>query len=285
MPNLASTLSVIRQTSDLQPRFGIILGSGLGGVVDAIQQPQTWDFAQLPGFGTSTAGGHRGQLVLGQLGGVPVVAMAGRLHRYGGWSTAQVTFPVSVMHGLGASRLIVSNAAGGVNPKYCVGDIVVIADHIDWMYGRPAARFAASPTDGTKTNEPNAVEPVDTVLRGGNVYDPAMMQTALGASRRGGFAAYQGTYLGTLGPNYETRAEYRMMRRLGADVVGMSTVPEVLAAASLKMRVLALSMVSNVACPDAPNVANHDEVLAAGAEAEPRMRSIVEAVLEAERDC
>lgn len=280
MPNLASTLSVIRQTTDLQPRFGIILGSGLGGLVDAIQQPQVWDFAQLPGFGTSTAGGHRGQLVLGQLGGVPVVAMAGRLHRYGGWSTAQVTFPVSVMHGLGASQLIVSNAAGGVNPKYCVGDIVVIADHIDWMYGRPAARFAVS-----SGAAPGSAAPVDTVRRGGNVYDPAMMQTALGASRRGGFAAYQGTYLGTLGPNYETRAEYRMMRRLGADVVGMSTVPEVLAAASLNMRVLALSMVSNVACPDAPNVANHDEVLAAGAAAEPRMRRIVETVLETEHAC
>ncbi len=275
MPNLDSTLSIIRQATDLRPRFGIILGSGLGGLVDAIEQPQTWDFAELPGFGTSTAGGHRGQLVLGQLGNVPVVAMAGRLHRYGGWSTAQVTFPVSVMHGLGASRLIVSNAAGGVNPKYRVGDIVVIHDHVDWMYGRPAARLAPVP------GQPS----VDAVLRGGAVYDPAMMQTALHASRRGGFAVYPGTYLATLGPNYETRAEYRMMRRLGADVVGMSTVPEVLAAAQLNMRVLALSMVSNVACPDAPNVANHDEVLAAGAAAEPRMRSIVEAVLAAEHDC
>ncbi|WP_068142429.1 purine-nucleoside phosphorylase [Roseimaritima ulvae] len=285
MPNLAPTLSMIRQRTDLEPRFGIILGSGLGGLADAIEQPQSWDFADLPGFGKSTAGGHRGQLVLGRLAGVPVVAMAGRLHRYGGWSTQQVSFPVAVMHGLGATRLIVSNAAGGVNPKYRVGDIVVIADHMDWMHGNPAARFAARPPAAPAPADPPLAPAVDTLHRSRAVYDPAMLETALRASWRGGFTAYPGTYLATLGPNYETRAEYRMMRRLGADVVGMSTVPEVLAAVGLQMRVLALSMVSNVACPDAPNVANHEEVLAAGAAAEPRMRSIVAAVLAAEREC
>ncbi|WP_162006767.1 purine-nucleoside phosphorylase [Roseimaritima sediminicola] len=272
--NLDSTLSVITARTDLRPRFGIVLGSGLGGLADAICSPVVIPFSDLPGFGTSTAGGHRSQLVLGYLADTPVVALAGRLHRYGGWSTDQVTLPVRVMQALGAEKLIVSNAAGGVNPKLCVGDIVVIHDHVDWMYGLPTARFGCASPDWD----------LDTVSRCEAVYDSRLSAHAFGAGRRGGFAVHPGTYLGTLGPNYETRAEYRMMRRLGADVVGMSTVPEVMTAARLGMRVLALSMVSNVACPDVRHVASHDEVLAAGRNAEPRMGQIVQTVIAAEQD-
>jgi len=305
---LDSALATIRQQSDLVPQFAIILGSGLGGVVDHIEDPVVLSFADIPGFMTSTAGGHRGQLVLGTIGGVAVVAMAGRLHRYGGWTTDQVTFPVRVMRALGATRLIVSNAAGGVQPRLVVGDIVVIHDHVDWMTGRPYLRFHSSPTTATQpdlandqahataTNggqpngepsnlaEPPRWQPIDVPRRSPQVYDPSMMATAFAAARRGRFTAHPGVYLATLGPNYETRAEYRMMRRLGADVVGMSTVPEVLTAASLGMRILALSMVSNVACPDAPRQALHAEVLAAGRQAEPRMLQIVTAVLAASND-
>ncbi|EMI20723.1 Inosine guanosine and xanthosine phosphorylase [Rhodopirellula maiorica SM1] len=264
----------LRRQSDRVPTVAIILGSGLGGLAEKIQHPVVIPFPDIPGFAASTASGHRGQLILGELEQTRVVAMAGRFHRYEGWSRAEVSFPVFVMARLGATQLVVSNAAGGVNPKLNVGDIVVIRDHIDFMRGEfqppnltpqgsglPEGTFGFSP------------------LRHRDVYDPELSSIAMQASREHNFAAYEGTYLATLGPNYETRAEYRMMRRIGADVAGMSTVPEVLAAANLGMRTLGLSMVSNVANPDSAVVASHDEVLAAGLAAEGKMEAIVRAVL------
>lgn len=276
----AETQAAIRRRSSLVPEVAIILGSGLGAVADQLRDSVAIDFADLPGFGTSTAAGHRGQLVLGLLEQTPVVALAGRLHRYGGWTTDEVTYPVRVMRQLGAERLIVSNAAGGVHPRLRVGDIVIIDDHLDWMAGRPELRWSGS----------HAYAPADEIAHcrskvavGGplrsRLYDRAMQEAAMQAARDEGFTAVRGTYLAVLGPNYETRAEYRMMRRLGVDVVGMSTVPEVMCAASLGMSILALSMVSNVATPDTPQQANHDEVLAAGRQAEPRMTAIVRRVL------
>lgn len=246
------------------PVVAVILGSGLGQLADQIDQATAIPFAEIPGFAASTAGGHRGTLILGTLEGRPIVAMAGRLHRYEGHSPERVTFPVRLMRRLGAETLIASNAAGGVNPKLCVGDIVVIRDHIDWMRGA-----MHSPV----------IEATEHVRREGNVYDAEWAQVALLASMRHDFVAYEGCYLATLGPNYETRAEYRMMRRMGVDVVGMSTVPEVLAARHFGMRVLALSMVSNVARPDHRVVANHEEVLAAGRSAAVKMETIVRDVV------
>lgn len=283
--HLSEALAAIEAVGGPCPEVAIVLGSGLGGVVDKIEKPVRIGFADIPGFGQTTAAGHQGELVRGWLGGVPVVVMAGRLHRYGGWSNGQVVFPVEVMQRLGAERLIASNAAGGVRPGLKVGDIVVIEDHIDWMSGSPLARFSphaeiAQVTDESSPlgSDPFARAPIP-IGRGKKVYDEGMIQKALAAARQGGFSATCGTYLAVLGPNYETRAEYRMMRRMGVDVVGMSTVPEVLAAARMGMATLALSMVSNVASPDTAQQANHEEVLAAGQQAEPRMLQIVEAVL------
>ena len=278
---LQEAVKQIRSHAPSRPKCGIILGSGLGGVVDHLDARTTLAFSQIPGFAASTAGGHRGQLVLGTLAGVWVVAMAGRFHRYENWSTEQITFPVRVMRELGAGTLIVSNAAGGVNPRLAVGDMVLISDHIDWMFGPAQQRFdrwkfdRSSPSDVATPIRDNAWFP----QRSRMLYDPELAEIALAAGRKGGFAITEGTYLATLGPNYETRAEYRMMRRMGVDIVGMSTVPEVITAAACGMRVLALSMVSNVARPDSGQATNHEEVLAAGTATAPRMLAIVHATL------
>ena len=262
---IQSAVASIRNVCDQIPSAGIVLGSGLGGLADRIENASVISFGEIPGFATSTAGGHRGQLILGTLAGKCVVAMAGRLHRYEGWSNDEVTFPIQVIHSLGAHALIVSNAAGGVNPKLRVGDILVIRDHINLMGGVFASIDSSQPIGLHRIG----------LHRRGDVYDHAMSVAAMSASRQNNFAAYEGTYLATLGPTYETRSEYRMMRRIGADVAGMSTVPEVLAANRLGMRVLGLSMVSNVASPDVAVVADHNEVLQAGKAAEAKMEAIV----------
>lgn len=270
MDVLNAAVAVVESQLRGRPRAAIILGSGLGQLADKIADPVCVPFAEIPGFATSTAAGHRGALVGGQFAGQPVIAMSGRLHRYEGHSDDVISFPVRVMHQLGAEVLIASNAGGGVNPRLCVGDIVILQDSIDGMRA-PATR----PHPLLWSNRSG----VEVPSRRGGLYDETLADVALRCSREQDFTAYPGTYLATLGPNYETRAEYRMMRRMGVDVVGMSTVPEVLAARELGMRVLALSMVSNVARPDEFVIANHDEVLAAGRAAAAKMEMIVRDVL------
>ncbi len=274
-----------------RPVTGIILGSGLGGLADQIRDPVAVRYKDIPGFGVSSAGGHRGELILGAIEAVPVIAMAGRFHRYEGWSNEQVSFPVKLMARLGAQQLIVSNAAGGVNPKFCVGDIVVIRDHLNFMgccnfQGSGGMRNSDSPPD-QKSSEfcigPEHQQKVDAdcpgLMRGNEIYDSELSRIAFQVGVRDGFNVYPGTYLATLGPNYETRSEYRMMRRIGADVVGMSTVPEVLAGSAAGMQILGLSMVSNVANPDQPSKADHAEVLEVGISAAVKLESIVREVL------
>lgn len=267
--DLDSAVRVVRSHCQSSPRVAIILGSGLGGLADRISPDAVIPYPELPGFGASTASGHRGQLILGRLDSVEVIAMAGRFHRYEGWSCQQIAFPVRLMHALGARTLIASNAAGGVNPKLRVGDIVVIRDHINWL-GSPF-----EPADDAAVN--SAAK--ESLRRRSDLYDARLSDLALQIAVEHRFTAYLGTYLATLGPNYETRSEYRMMRRIGADVAGMSTVTEVLAAADVKMRTLGLSMVSNVANPDRGVKADHAEVLEAGRAAETKMEAIVRGVV------
>lgn len=262
--NLRAAVELVRHRSDARPQLAIILGSGLGGLADKIENPLIIPYSEIPGFGTTSARGHRGQLVLGRLESVFVVAMAGRFHRYEGWTHDDIAFPVRLMSAIGATRLIVSNAAGGVSPKLRVGDLLVIRDHINFMRGR----FQCD-------SDTHCL----TLTHQDDLYDPIMSKIAMEVAIEKQFTAYQGTYLATLGPTYETRSEYRMMRRIGADVAGMSTVPEVLAAARVKMRVLGLSIVSNVASPDRAVRADHAEVLEAGCAAEVKMESIVRAVI------
>ncbi len=262
-------VTLLRSRCDIVPDTAIILGSGLGGLADQISCSAVIPFGDVPGLAQSTAAGHRGEWILGTLFDRPVIAMAGRLHRYEGWSDDEVVFPVLVMAALGATRLIVSNAAGGVNPKLQVGDIVILRDHIHWMGGVFRSPALQSLTSGSQQPPRRRAE----------VYDREMSTAAMNAAVAGRFNAYHGTYLATLGPNYETRSEYRMMRKIGVDVVGMSTVPEVLAGAALGMRILGISMVSNVANPDQAIRANHTEVLEAGRAAEGKMEQVIRSVL------
>jgi purine-nucleoside phosphorylase len=256
------------------PRVAIILGSGLDALGKRFDTPAAVPYRQIPGFVKASAGGHRGELIFGELEGVPVVAMSGRFHRYEGWSIDQIVFPVRLMHALGARTLVVSNAAGGVNPDLRVGDIVVIRDHINWL-GNPGMTRPESPQPGS--NWPPAA--AETIRRGMRTYDRPLAELAKRIALERGFNACDGTYLATLGPNYETRSEYRMMRRMGVDVVGMSTVAEVLTAGALRMRILGLSMVSNVANPDRPIRADHGEVLSAGRAAAAKLEEITRAVV------
>jgi purine-nucleoside phosphorylase len=249
-----------------RPRVGIILGTGLGSVAQEIATEATIDYGTLPHFPRSTSVGHAGQLVCGKLMGLPVVAMEGRFHVYEGYSYKQVTFPVRVMKALGAELLIVSNACGGMNPQYAAGDIMVIEDHINLMNGNPLTGIN---DDALGPRFPDMCAPYDRVL----------IDRALEIARRENFVAHKGVYVAVTGPNLETRAEYRFLRAIGADVVGMSTVPEVLVAVHAGMQVLGLSIVTDLCLPDALRPAVITDILATAAAAEPKLRKIVLGIL------
>ncbi len=250
------------------PRVAIILGSGLGGLADRIIDPVPIDYAELPHFATSTAIGHAGRLVCGWLRGFPVIAMQGRFHAYEGHPIDRVAFPVRVMQALGAERLIVSNAAGGLNPDYQVGEIMVIEDHLNFMFRNPLVG-ANDPELGPRWPDM------------GSPYTPALADLAQTIARQEGFVCHRGVYVGMLGPTYETRAEYRMVRQLGGDVVGMSTLPEVIVAVQQGMEVLGLSTVTNVCSPDQLGETSGEEVIAAAARASNKLMAIVEGVIAA----
>lgn len=263
---IAQAVDVIHAHWGERPRAGIILGTGLGSVAGQIQTEATLDYSAIPHFPRSTSISHTGQLVCGILQGVPVVAMEGRFHAYEGYSQRQITFPIRVLRALGAEMLIVSNACGGMNPNYSAGDIVVIDDHINLMNGNP---LIGVNDDNLGPRFPDMSRP----------YDPVLIRRALEIARRENFVAHRGVYVGVTGPNLETRAEYRFLRTIGADVVGMSTVPEVIVAVHGGMRVLGLSIVTDVCFPDSLKPANIEEIIAVANEAEPKLRKIVLGVL------
>lgn len=247
-------------------RAGIVLGTGLGSVTEEIRDRVTIPYEQIPHMPRATSIGHAGQWVCGRLEGVPVVAMEGRFHAYEGYSHQQITFPIRVMRALGAEVLIVSNAAGGLNPHYALGDVVVIDDHINLMHGNP---LVGRNDERLGPRFPDMSAP----------YDRALGDRALAIARRNDFPAHRGVYVAVTGPNLETRAEYRFLRTIGGDAVGMSTVPEVLVAVHAGMRVLGLSIVTDLCLPDALRPADVREILAVAASAEPKLRAIVLGVL------
>jgi purine-nucleoside phosphorylase len=265
-PRIEQAVEFLRGRWTGRPRVGIILGTGLGSVAGQIQTEATFDYPSIPHFPRSTTVGHGGQLVCGRLEGVPVLAMEGRFHAYEGYTHSQITFPVRVMRAMGAETLIVSNACGGMNPHYACGDIVVIEDHVNLMNGNP---LIGVNDDRLGPRFPDMSRP----------YDPELIERALEIARRENFAAHKGVYVAVTGPNLETRAEYRFLRGIGADVVGMSTVPEVIVAVHAGMRVLGLSVVTDVCLPDALKPANIEEILAIADSAEPKLRKIVLGVL------
>ena len=227
----------IRETWKGEPRVGLILGTGLGGLASQIEQEAIIDYGDIPHFPTSTVQSHAGQLVCGNLAGVPVIAMEGRFHYYEGYSMQQVTFPVRVMKALGIEILIVTNAAGGMNPQYELGDLMIIEDQINLIGDNP---LIGVNDDKLGTRFPDMCEPYDRGLIG------LTRTTALNS----GLKTQQGVFVAVAGPNLETRAEYRMLRLIGADCVGMSTVPECIVAKHAGLRTLGISIVTDMCLPD-----------------------------------
>ncbi|NQW46245.1 MAG: purine-nucleoside phosphorylase, partial [Planctomycetes bacterium] len=220
-----------------KPAVGLILGSGLGAAAAAITDAVTIPYESIPHFAKSTAHGHAGQLVCGLLAGVPVVVMEGRMHAYEGYPLSQITFPVRVLARLGAGLLIVTNACGGLNPQFRTGDIMVIDDHINLMNDNPLVGIN---DERLGPRFPDMSAP----------YTQDLIDRALEVARRENFVAHRGVYVAVTGPNLETRAEYRFLRCIGADVVGMSTVPEVIVAVHASLRVLGLSVITDMCLPD-----------------------------------
>ena len=263
---VAEAARVVQARTALVPRVALILGTGLGGLADAIEIDAAIAYADIPHFPLSTVESHRGRLLLGTVDSVPVVAMQGRFHRYEGYELQQVTFPVRVLQALGATTLVVSNACGGMHPLWAAGDLMVIADQINLLGDNPLI----GPNDvRLGARFPDMSMP----------FDPELRAAAQRAARRLGITLREGVYVAVPGPNLESRAEYRMLRRLGADVVGMSTVPEVIVARHAGLRVLGLSLITDLCLPDALQEATLDQIVAVAARAEPKLTALVTALL------
>lgn len=259
-------VAAVREVTSLVPEVALILGSGLGPLADEIEVHADLGYDAIPGFATSSAPGHAGRLVLGTLDGRPVVAMRGRVHPYDGAPAAQVAFPVRVMHALGAERLLVSNACGGLDPHWRAGDLMLQLDLINFTFQHPLI----GPND-------EALGPRFPVMF--DAYDPEYREIVRRSARHLDVGLREGVYLAVSGPSYATRAELRMFRSWGADAIGMSTVHEVLAARHEGMRVVGLSTVTDLAIADRDDHADGDEVLAVAAASGATFRQLVRAVV------
>ena len=258
---------VVRRRFGKKPDAAIILGTGLGGLATKISVEATVEYADIPGFPLSTVESHAGRLLCGTLSGKTVIAMQGRFHRYEGYSLGQVTFPVRVLRALGADTLIVSNACGGMHPLWAPGDLMLIADHINLLGDNP---LIGPNDDRLGPRFPDMSEPYDGRLRD--------VARRVAAAQR--ITLREGVYVAVPGPNLETRAEYRYLRGVGADVVGMSTVPEVIVAIHGGMRVLGISIITDQCLPDALEPASVEKIIAVAGRAEPNLTSLVCGVLE-----
>jgi len=249
-----------------QPSVGIILGTGLGGLTEDIRAEASIPYGDIPHFPTSTAPSHKGQLVCGQLAGKSVVAMEGRIHFYEGWSLQQITFPVRVMKALGCQALIVSNACGGMNPQWAKGDIMLIEDHINLMGDNP---LIGPNDDRLGIRFPDMCHP----------YDEELLALAQRVALEEKIVCHKGVFVAVPGPNLETRAEYRFLRNIGADVVGMSTVPEVIVGVHANLRILGLSVITDMCLPDALEPAVLADIIAVANAAEKKLRVLVRRVV------
>jgi purine-nucleoside phosphorylase len=258
---------VVRGRSALEPEIAIILGTGLGALAREIDVEAEVPYERIPGFPLSTVESHAGKLLIGRLGRKPVVAMQGRFHRYEGYDLQQVTFPVRVLHALGARTLIVSNACGGMHPLWAAGDLVLLSDHINLLGDNPLV----GPNDERLGSRfPDMSAPYDAELRA----------FARQAAVELGIVLREGVYVAVAGPNLETRAEYRMLRAMGADVVGMSTVPEVIVAAHQGMRTLGISIITDQCLPDALEPADISRIIATAGRAEPQLTRLITNLVE-----
>lgn len=264
--NVDETVAVVHGRSGLQPRVGVILGTGLGGLATEIDVETEISYEDLPHFPLPTVESHSGRLILGTLDGVSVVAMQGRFHLYEGYSLQDVTFPVRVMGALGADTLVVSGAVGGMNPLWDLGDLMLLDDHINLL--------GENPLTGPNLD---ALGPRFTDMS--RPYDRELQEIAISSAMELGITLRRGVYVAVAGPNLETRAEYRMLRRLGADVVGMSTVPEVIVARHQGLRVLGIAIITDLCLPDALEVADVPQIIATAMAAEPELTSLIRTVI------
>lgn len=264
-------VEAVRAQSGLEPSVGLVLGSGLGGLADTLAERTAVPYDAIPGWPVSTVEGHSGQLVLGRLEGQTVVAQQGRAHFYEGYTLQQVTFPIRVMRRMGVETLILTNAAGGLNPAYRVGDVMLFNDHIN-LVGMAGNNPLVGPNDAAFG---------ERFVGMSRTYDSELRRLAREAAAAGNVPLHEGVYVCLAGPTFETPAEIRMLRLLGGDAVGMSTVHEVIIARHAGMRVLALSGITNETIDqvDSDREVNHQEVLDAGAVLVPRLSAIVRGVL------
>jgi purine-nucleoside phosphorylase len=266
LQQIEESVLVIRSQCALKPRVGIVLGSGLGNLAREIEVEKEIDYGTIPHFPVSTVEGHQGKLIFGLLGGQPVVVLAGRFHFYEGYTPQQVVFPIRVLKFLGAETLLVSNAAGGMNAAFRVGDLMIIRDHI--------SLFTVNPLLGRNEDElgprfPDMSEP----------YNRELIRKAKIIAERLGIEVHEGVYAGVTGPTFETRAEYKLLHIVGGDAVGMSTVQEVIAARHLGLKVFAMSVITDLGIREEDNLITHKEVLEAAAAAEPRLAGIFKALI------
>ncbi|MEE8192206.1 MAG: purine-nucleoside phosphorylase [Gemmatimonadales bacterium] len=261
----SASLAVRARLGDFRPRVAIVLGSGLGGLAEAVASPMSLPYGDIPGFAATTVVGHAGELVAGELNGVPVILQSGRLHLYEGHEPGAAALPVRVFAELGAEILIVTNAAGGIRSDLRPPTLMLIADHVNLMWRNPLV----GPVEQGEERFPDMAQPYDAELR----------EATRDVAREKGIRLAEGVYAGVLGPSYETPAEIRMLERIGVDAVGMSTVPEVLAARARGLRVLGISSITNLAAGFAAAPLSHEEVLAAGRGLSSQLESLVGGVL------
>ncbi|MBT0811447.1 purine-nucleoside phosphorylase [Litoribacter ruber] len=265
--NFTETLDFLRSKFPTLPKAGIILGSGLGNFSSRIEGPIEIPYSEIPNFPQSTVEGHSGTLIFGTLKNIPVVAMSGRFHFYEGYEMDKVTFPVRVLKLLGIDFLAISNAAGGLNPSFQVGDLMIIQDHIDLFPYNP---LRGKNEDDFGVRFPDLSEPFDMALR----------KKALEIAVKNNILAHSGVYAGVQGPKLETRAEMRYLRIIGADAVGMSTVPEVIVARHMDLPVIAVSAITNLCIPQEKQHFSHDGVVDAAQKAEASLSKLVEELLQ-----
>jgi len=265
--NIDEAVAFLRKKTPLQPSTGIILGTGLGGLANEITAEKVIDYGEIPHFPVSTVESHHGRLIFGTLGGKKVVAMQGRFHYYEGYSMQQVTFPVRVMKFLGVQTLLISNAAGGMNPHFSRGTLMVITDHINLIGDNP---LVGPNDDGLGPRFPDMSEP----------YSKALIGIAGSVARDLKIRTERGVFVAVGGPNLETRAEYRFLRTIGADAVGMSTVPETIVANHMGMRVFGMSIITDECFPDALQPAQIEEIISVAKNTEPKLTAIMKGIVE-----
>lgn len=265
--SISETLEYIRRKTPIEPRVGIILGTGLGNLAEEVDVEHSLAYTQLPHFPVSTTESHRGRLILGRLRGQSVVVMQGRFHYYEGYSMQQITLPVRVMKALGATCLLLSNAAGGLNANFKETELMLITDHINLLPDHPL-RGTHYPAWGPRF--PDMAQ----------AYDPDLIRLARTAAFRHSLNLHEGVYVAVQGPALETPAEYRYLRLIGGDAVGMSTVPEVIVARQMGMRCMAISVITDEAFPETPRTVTLQSVVSAASKAEPSLTRIMLDVVE-----